>query len=230
MFIRKSKEKKSGKIYQSFRLVESVRINGKPRQRVILNLGADFSVPKERYKELCGIIYEKLYLNNDTALILREESNLESIADSIVNKIIIKESEMPKGSANDKATKTHIEADFLTVDLNSLENNNVRSFGGEAICLETINRLGISRKLGELGFNRKQRALAIGSIVARLLAPGSDRASFQWLQENSSIGELIDFDFNDTSLSRYYESADGCSCDMMCIDYLMPYWLIFFHA
>ena len=40
MYIRKLREIKSGKTYHSFQLVESVRIDGKPRQRNILNLGA----------------------------------------------------------------------------------------------------------------------------------------------------------------------------------------------
>lgn len=204
MYIRKSKERKSGKLYESFRLVESIRIDGKPRQRTILNLGADFRVPSERHKELCGLIEEKLFLTDDSPLIPREENDLDSIAGSIIKKIVAKESETTKTTATDKSS----EADWVTVDLDSLENSDVRSFGGEAVCLDTINRLGIPNKLGEMGFNRKQRALAIGSIVARLLAPGSDRASFHWLQETSSLGELIDFDFNDTSLSRFYEVAD----------------------
>ena len=204
MYIRKSREKKSGKVYESYRLVESVRIDNKPRQRTILNLGADFQVPKDQHKELCGLIKEKLFLADDTPLIPREESDLDTIADNIVKKIVARESE----SRSIAKKETPTDSDFAMVDLNSMEHSDVRSFGGEAICLETINRLEISKTLSELGFNRKQEALAIGSIVARLLAPGSDRASFQWLQEVSSLGELIDFDFHDTSLSRFYESAD----------------------
>lgn len=86
MYIRKSRERKSGKIYESFHLAESVRIDNKPRQRTILNLGADFHVPTERYKELCGMIEEKLFLLDDTPFIPREESDLNSMADSIVKK------------------------------------------------------------------------------------------------------------------------------------------------
>ena len=58
-----------------------------------------------------------------------------------------------------------------------------------------------------MGFNTKQKVLAIGSIVARLLVPGSDWASFQWLQETSALGELMGFDFRDTLWSRFYEVA-----------------------
>lgn len=205
MYIRKSKERKSGKMYESFRLVESVRIDNKPRQRTVLNLGADFSIPTERHKELCGLIEERLFLLTDhTSLIPREANDLDSVADSIVKKIVAKESEVVKPVVISRLA----EKEWTPVDLDSLETSDVRSFGGEAICLDTINRLGIPAKLDELGFNRKQRSLAIGSIIARLLKPGSDLASFRWLQNTSSLGELIEFDFNDTSLSRFYETAD----------------------
>lgn len=204
MFIRTVNGKKSGESYTSYRLVESVRVNNKPRQRLILNLGANFDLPKEKHKELCAIIKEKLFLGDDAPLIPREPNELDMIADSVIKKIVAKRSE---ARGNDKTlsdlSTTPDQADFATVDLNSLENDDVRSLGGEAICLETMNRLGIPQKLGELGFNRKQKALAIGSVIARSLAPGSDRASFHWLRTKSSLGELIEFDYNDTSLSRF---------------------------
>lgn len=208
MYIRKSKETKSGKVYQSHRLVESVRINNKPLQRTILNLGANFSVSEDRHKELCGLIQEKLFLENEAPLIPHKPSDLDMIAGSIVKKIVAKQSGKITSTASAKAVESGAKADFATVDLNSLENDDIRSFGGEAICLETINRLGIPQKLIQLGFTKQQKNLAIGSIVSRLLAPGSDRASFRWLREKSSLGELLDFDFYDTSLSRFYEVAD----------------------
>lgn len=75
VYIRKPKERKSRRFYESFRLVESVRIENKPRQRTILNLGADFSVPLERHKELCDLIKERLFLINLTQV----ESSFKSM-------------------------------------------------------------------------------------------------------------------------------------------------------
>ncbi len=208
MYIRKSKERKSGKLYESYRLVESIRIDGKPRQRTLLNLGSEFSVPGDRHKELCGLIEEKLHLLNKAMTLFELESDLDSIADSIVKKIVAKDSDSQQQEA--KRTPSQIPTDqaYVPVDLDSLENSDVRSFGGEALCLDMINQLRLPNKLKEWGFNRNQRALAIGSIVSRLLKPGSERASFNWLQKTSSLGELINFDYHDSSLSRFYEIAD----------------------
>lgn len=190
MYSRKLKERKAGKVYESYRLVESVRIDNKPRQRTILNLGADFGIPVERFKELCGMIEEKLMLPRQSPMIPREPNDSDLVADSIVQKIIVETSEADNVFAKETQGKTPADQDFVSIDLNSIENGDIRSVGGEAVCLETVNRLEVPKLLGKLGFNTRQKALAIGSVVARLLAPGSDRSSFRWLQETSALGEV----------------------------------------
>ena len=49
MYIRQTttRSKKDGSNYQSYRLLESVRIEAKVKQRTLLNLGADFSLPRK---------------------------------------------------------------------------------------------------------------------------------------------------------------------------------------
>jgi hypothetical protein len=173
-----------------------------------LNLGADFNVPEDRHKELCALIEEKLHLLNDAIALSEQESDLDVTADSIVKKIIAKESDSQKVVKKGTSHSTQADSDYVSVDLDSLENSDVRSFGGEAVCLDMINHLCLPDKLKEWGFNCKQRALAIGSIVSGLLKPGSERSRFNWLQKASGLGELIDFDYHDSSLSRFYEIAD----------------------
>ena len=57
MFIRKIKTRtQNGTDYFAFRLVESVRIGDKVRQRTLLNLGSDFSLPRELWNELIAAI------------------------------------------------------------------------------------------------------------------------------------------------------------------------------
>ncbi len=55
MFIRRtvSKNKKyDNEKYYTYRLVESYRVDGKVKQRVLLNLGADFNVDKDNWSTL----------------------------------------------------------------------------------------------------------------------------------------------------------------------------------
>jgi hypothetical protein len=54
MFIRCTtiKTDQSGKIYQSFRLVETERVNGKVKQRALINLERFFDVPQAQWQSL----------------------------------------------------------------------------------------------------------------------------------------------------------------------------------
>ena len=47
-------------MYSAFRLVESCRTEEGPRQRMLLNLGADFTLDKEHWKFLISAIEELL--------------------------------------------------------------------------------------------------------------------------------------------------------------------------
>jgi len=66
----------------------------------------------------------------------------------------------------------------------------------------------VDKKLIEPGFNRVEQAAAIGSIIGRMIHPGSERETHRWLQQNTGLGELIEHDFATTSLTRLYEVSD----------------------
>jgi len=62
MFIRctTTRSKQSGDTYQTYRLVENERIQGKVKQRTLLNLGRHFDVPKSQWTELSSRISQLL--------------------------------------------------------------------------------------------------------------------------------------------------------------------------
>ncbi len=62
--------------------------------------------------------------------------------------------------------------------------------------------------LSALGLTGPQRAAAIGSIVGRMAAPGSERATHRWLDERSGLGELLDVDYAAMGLSALYRASD----------------------
>jgi hypothetical protein len=55
--------------------------------------------------------------------------------------------------------------------------------------------LGLTQILQDVGLNGAQRAAAIGNIIGRMAAPGSERMTWKWLQHTSGLGELLDVDF-----------------------------------
>ena len=62
MFIRctTTRSKQSGGTYQTYRLVENERIQGRVKQRTLLNLGRHFDVPKSQWMELSRRISQLL--------------------------------------------------------------------------------------------------------------------------------------------------------------------------
>ncbi len=78
--------------------------------------------------------------------------------------------------------------DIRGVDLASLEVMNSRSVGAEAVALSALSKVGLGGKLQALGFNPKQISAAIGNIIGRMVQPGSELSTHQWLHEHSALG------------------------------------------
>lgn len=79
-----------------------------------------------------------------------------------------------------------------------------RSVGVEHVALGALQQIGLERQLEVLGFNGRD----IGLIIGRMVRPGSELATHEWLQQHSGLGELLGYDFATTSLSRLYRVPD----------------------
>jgi transposase len=83
-----------------------------------------------------------------------------------------------------------------------------RSIGAETLAWHAFTQLQLDKKLTALGFNGKDQAAVIGNIIDRMVSPGSERHTLDWLQTHSALGELLDHDFETTSLTRLYTITD----------------------
>ena len=63
--------------------------------------------------------------------------------------------------------------------------------------------------LEKLGIGASLRGAAIGSIVARMARPGSERATRRWLAERSALGELLEVDFETMGPMQLYRASDA---------------------
>ncbi|MDH3348211.1 MAG: IS1634 family transposase [Desulfobulbaceae bacterium] len=199
MYIRRTaiKSKKSGGQYYTYRLVESRRMEKGVRQYTLLNLGTDFSLPKEQWPALARRIEDII---SGQKSFLSVPSELEALAQRYAALII--ESTKQQDELCDTAT------DYREVDLNSVETVRSRTVGSEHLALETLRLIGLDKKLKELGFTGPQLAAAMGTIIGRACRPGSERATHGWLRDYSATGELISYDFGKISLSRMYDISD----------------------
>ena len=80
MFIRctTTKTKNTGETYKTFRLVESERVNGKVKQRTLINLGRYFDVPQSQWQALSSRI-DQLLSTQVSLLIIELEEPFETL-------------------------------------------------------------------------------------------------------------------------------------------------------
>jgi transposase len=198
MFIRQTtiKSRKRGEPYTTYRLVESERVKGRMKQRILLNLGRHFEIPKQEWRSLASRI-EQLIGGQTAFLSIELPTELESLAQRYAAQILASRCEevMESGA-------------FQSVDPDTLELVRPRRVGIEQLALHAIEQLALKEKLAELDFNRHQLAAALGNIVARMAFPSSERASHDWLGRRSGLGELLGYDFEAMGLDRLYQASD----------------------
>jgi transposase len=139
MFIRKvpHKNTKTRKEYYTYKLVDSIRTERGPRQRTVLNLCVDFSLPKEQWKDLANCIEE--IITGQQRLIDYPKA-IRSLAGKYAKRIISQEADVIDETQD-------IAPDYATVDLNSVNNEEARTIGAEYVVYEIIKALGIDQKL-----------------------------------------------------------------------------------
>lgn len=209
MFIRQTKTSNaaSGDAYFTYRLVSSERIAGKVRQQTLLNLGRNFSLPREEWPTLCQRIEAIL---SGQATLLAVSQKIETLAQRYAARLI---AHAAPASATEEAPDRYQE-----VDVASLEMLRPRSVGVEHAGMAALEWLELPRILAEAGFNGAQQAAAITGIIGRMAAPGSELATWRWLRERSALGELLDIDPESMPLTNLYRASDLLVRHRQCIE------------
>lgn len=203
MFIRQTKTSstdETGKAYLTFRLVTSERVAGKVRQRTLLNLGKEFPLPQGLWPQLCARI-EQILVGQGSLVTAPEE--IEKLAQRYAASLVAAAGQ-PEESGSVQASGS----EYHEVDVASLELVRPRSVGVEHAGLAALDWLGLPGILAEAGFNGRQQAAAIGCVIGRLAAPGSELSTWRWLTGRSALGELMGIDFEAMPLMRLYRASD----------------------
>jgi hypothetical protein len=202
MFIKRTtkKDRITGKIYCAYHLVESIRTERGPRQRIILYMGADLGLSEDEHPQLAQCISD--ILTNEHLLIPHPE-HIQRFAQQYASQILHRLS-----SEHDSEQKKNMTPEFTPVDVNSIEQSEPRSVGAEHLMLQMARQLKLPEELEKLGLSKTETAEALGSIIGRAVNPDSERSTYAWLSKESGLGELLDFDFRKSSLDRLYRISD----------------------
>ena len=204
MFIRRTKtcNSKTGESHFTHRLVEAVRVGASVKQKTLLNLGAHFDTPQEDWSGLAARI-DEILRGQPSLLANGLPKTLEDRAQRYAAQLIARAAQ--QDSDGDAAPALER---FQEVDVTTLEQVRPRSVGVEHAALTAIRQLRLDEKLRQLGFTGPQIAAALGNIIGRMASPGSELATYKWLQEKTALGELIDYDYEGMDLQQLYRSAD----------------------
>jgi hypothetical protein len=203
MFIRevKTKNSKTGEIYTKHVLVESVRADGKPRQRTIMILG-HLDLPRLEWKKLAHAL--ECQLSGQISLLEGDDKDIDKLALSLIsnNKLSQKLKQIKNESSRSEKDAG------IPIILDSITTEATRSLGPELVCQDTWNLLKFDRILKSCGFSRKHTAVAKALIFGRLISPGSERHIFKWFKKRSSLTEFPGCDISNIGKDLFYEIND----------------------
>lgn len=210
MFIKKiDKTNLQGNKYSYYRLCESIRIGTKTRHNNLLNLGTLPGLAEDDRKALANRI-ESLYMGTGS-LFFSVPDKVEALAVKFYRELREK-NKVPK----DKGTLPHSgqplapppAPDLETVDINSIEHDEVRELGAEWLCLQAAQELGIPGLLASQGFDAQTANKALSLLVSRAVYPASEHKTAQWMSGSSSLTELVFGEHQAISHQQLYKVGD----------------------
>lgn len=204
MYIKEVKKRngKTDKMYKYLHLVETIRTEKGPRQRLILNLGV-LDISPEHYKDLANAI--EGMLTGQTSLFDNQPPIINEYAQEATSKILTKKSNKKAASDNNQETE---QEETEKVNVNSVKISKSRSIGAEHVCHSYWKRLEIDKFLEEeTEISKSLHPLIESLVLGRLISPGSELHTYQWAEKRSGIYDLLKTPARYSSRS-YYRAAD----------------------
>lgn len=187
MFIKQVKKQRSkdSKIFFQYTLAQTSRINGKVKQSNILYLGSDRLLDDKNNRHLAlKILTSKIFKQPE--LFPRQASDeLKRLALSYYQKYLIKYGQDQDNPTSIPPPKE--QSEFHNADIKGLEVEDVKEFGAEHLCKQTIDKLGLGSFLKSLGLSGGQVNTSLISIAARAIYTASEHKTAQILDINSEL-------------------------------------------
>ena len=206
MYIRETKttNRKTGTVYKKYSLVESVRTEKGPRQRCVMQLKS-LDLPKELWPMLAAELERRLAgLDGASQLTLLDvDKSVRQTADEVMALYLFE-----KSRTVGEKPKRGEKRDLKKIDMNSATTAFSRSLGPELVGHHVWNQLKMPQVLEDCGFSPRERSLAEVVVLGRLIAPGSDLATWRWLRERSAVGELTEVAVAQVKKDAIYEITD----------------------
>ena len=188
----------TGRLSIYYRLVENNRnALGGISQRSIMAVGFMEDVSTEELHLIADSLNDRV---SGQVRLLEDSVKVQGYVDHIYTRLL-KEKRIDRVLESRKRMSA---CDWQRVDMNSIENREVRELGGEWMCLQTVRQLGIDRYLDMHKWSCHDRDLAMAHIVCRTVYPASELKTLRYMRENSSICELLGLDAKEITKDHLY--------------------------
>lgn len=190
MFIRQVKKRRSdsSKTFYQYNLVQTERVGGKVKQRVILYLGSDPLMRGKTNRDTVLAILKSKIFGQPELFPDRPSQQLVELAHHYWNKY-----QQRYGDATAEAPPVPTErrqADYQNVDIEGVNTRQVRSFGPEHLCRQVMDRLELGETLRRLGFGEAEATKALIAIAGRAIYGASEHKTAQILAGGSELADL----------------------------------------
>lgn len=199
-------DKKTGKRYDYYRLCEGYRIGSSVRHRSIISMGKLEAIENKTDKKLLADRIEAILKGKEDLFISIEKPHIESYALEFSRRIIDEKLLDINPLDTKEEQQDVVPSEYKTIDTNSIKHEDVREFGAEWMCKQTLDQLGLGDFLqNSAGFSKANADTALMHIISRAVYPASEHKTAQWIKENSSVSGLFDIPLSKVSRFKLYE-------------------------
>lgn len=198
------KNKNSAKVYTYYRLIHAYRIGDKRRQINILNLGKLEDLPKDKHKILADRIEE--ILTGKESLFPNTDDRVEKLAQKFAVRIKKKGIKFSGCESKPVPVRQAGTKDYHTIDINSLEEEDIREVGAEWLSKQAIDLSGLPVYLRGKGYSEYQVNTMLISLICKMVHPSSELEAERWLKENTALCELYNLEVDDINRHDLYRA------------------------
>ena len=213
------------KSYTYYSLCESIRIGNITKHQTLLQLGSlkhlNLNSSDDRQSLALRIEHHFLQLPElipnplpqplelaaiDFAQKLRQKQIEETASKNTTKPQVKTEAKPPSEPQKKKASilyKNVYGSDFVSVDINSIENDQAREIGCEGVRFQALEELGLGDFLRQQKWCEEDIKLSYLHIIAKACYPASELRTEGWLKNNSGLTELLGM--NAAEISRRFD-------------------------
>ena len=192
MYIRaiKKQRSKDSKIFYQYSLAQTLRVDGKVKQRSILYLGSSTLLEDKTNRSIVLDILKSKIFGIAALFPSNVPNQLNKLALSYYEKYCLKYGDTPVDNAASIPPPPQ-QAEYHKIDIKTLEVTDVKTFGAEHLSGQILDTLHLSGCFENLGMTKDQSKLALLSIASRALFSASEHKTAQLLADNSELSNCF---------------------------------------